>query len=351
MEYAEVDEQPPMPLSHRHAAAGHTAATRLAAGHTAAARPAGIPTVLHGGEAVSATYPTSVLPSDLIGGVSTLVDAASRPESTAHQQIAPNFPSHRLAAVRAAAQNRGGAEARALLGLHTDAVGTEGGWIPASSATPNVGCRPGSAKWQREMLAAEQQQAARVALAEEHRRNGRFAMKAEEMRELEHALDEQHWEAAVFQAARAVEQRQRAAVPCKPPPPTRDGYAVGFRPGSAAARRSAGGLYEDPHGGHSRRLNDAVMRRDVQREVSAQRAISARNAKQAGEQASDAAALDARERQAAVAMRGREYGDHAERVAGRKTMNLQANMALAPTQRLHKPNPTTFDRGHVAAVY
>lgn len=343
-------------------AGSHRAADRPADHATAASkadhatRPAGIPTALHGGEAVSATYPTSTLPSSIIGGVSTLVDASSWPESTTHQQITPNFPSHRLAAVRAAAQNRGGAAACALLGLHTDAVGTEGGWIPASSVTPNVGCRPGSAKWQREMLAAEQQQAARVALAEEHRRNDRFAMKAEEERELEHALDEQHWEAAVFQAACAVEQRQRAAVPCKPPPPpaapapTRDG-AVGFRPGSAAARRSAGGLYEDPHGGHSRRLNDAVMRRDVQREVSAGRAISARNVKLAGEQASDAAALDARERQAAVAMRGREYGDHAERVAGRKTMNLQANMALAPTQRLHKPNPTTFDRGHVAAVY
>ena len=320
--------------------------------HQPRARAAGIPTVHQGGDAVDAMYPTSELPNDLIGGVSALADAASRP-AVGGAVVAPTFPSHKLAAVRAAAQ-QGGQAARELLSLYTDGTGTDGGWMPSSRAPPNVGCRPGSSKWKREMAAVEQQQAAQIALAEEHRRNDRFTMKAEDERETEYAIEAQHWEDAVSQAARAVEQRRRAAVPCKPPAPpgsSSTSAAVGYRPGSAAARRAAGGLYEDPHGGHSRRLRDATVERDVQREVSAQRAIAARHAREADEARAAAVAMDARERQATVAMRGREFGDHAERVAVRKTMNLAANMALAPTQRLHKPNPTTFDRGHVAAVF
>ena len=77
-------------------------------------------------------------------------------------------------------------------------------------------------------------------------------------------------------------------------------------------------------------------------------------------------AMAAREEQATVALTGREFGEHAERVAQRKTINLKINQPLAPGLRLHprchradvrieKPSgPTTysggFGRGHVAAV-
>ena len=119
--------------------------------HQPRARAAGIPTVHQGGDAVDAMYPTSELPNELIGGVSALVDAASRP-ALGGAIVAPTFPSHKLAAVRAAAQ-QGGQAARELLSLYTDGTGTDGGWMPSSRAPPNVGCRPGSSKWKREMAA------------------------------------------------------------------------------------------------------------------------------------------------------------------------------------------------------
>ena len=108
------------------------------------------------------------------------------------------------------------------------------------------------------------------------------------------------------------------------------------------------------HAGEERRL-------DVQ-QLGAHMKVEKRAMAKSDEVIAVSEAMAAREEQATVALTGREFGEHAERVAQRKTINLKLNQPLAPGLRLHPRCHRSdvridglvysggFDRGHVAAV-
>jgi hypothetical protein len=297
----------------------------------------------------------------VIGGVSTYEDAASAVGAAGRQVINPAWPSARLDAAQSAL---GGAGAVGLVGAAVGGAHTTGGWVPPEQDQVPLGYRVGSNKWREAAAATAQRQAALEAVREERRRSARYFARDDERRETEAACEAAHWEEHVWQACRAVDtQRARGASAAysheddpfahppqhTPPPATANRAAVGYRPGSAAARRAAGGLYECPYtaaagvdlggdagapgaAGHSQRLGRAEEDRLARVQMGAERHMAARAKKAAEEEACMAAALKAREEGAMVGVRedpARRYGAHAERVAERKTINLGLNTPLA----------------------
>lgn len=336
---------------------------------------AGVPTLETGESAnvfgIGDGFPGAETPSTFLGGAGALLDYSSDAAGIA---VTPNFPSERLHEAQAALRDRGGAAARQHLSAFVDASGTDGGWLPAGRHP--MGCRPGSAKWREQAELAVQQAGASEALRDERSRAQRFFHRAEEQRQTEHAKDAEHMRAHVHQAARAVERRrlhhasatyvhephapaqghaQEQARAYPAPSAAAAGSVVGYRPGSALARKAAGGLYAPAMGtdGHSQRLNSADEQRVLQQEVASQRSSAAKAAARWEEAKSIEAALAQREAQATVAMRSREFLAHAERIAQRKTINMAVNQPLAPPGRLHGPisrAPRSFGTGHMGAV-
>ena len=307
---------------------------------------------------------TQEQPSTFIGGVGTLADLSS----SAHHGVSvkPNFPSERLHAARVALQSKSGDA--------SGEIGTLGGWMPGGRMPS--GCRPGSDQWKRATEQAEHQAAALEMHRRERERSERFFMHREEQQLIEQAKEANHVREAVFQAARAVDLRcHRSALdhsssralydlapvagregrPSELPPPPEPAKklgAVGYRPGSAMARKAAGGLYAPAVGtaAHSDRLRHANEERELQLAASAARAVAQQLERKLSEARGMEDVLEQREQQAAVAMRSKEFMGHAERVAARKTINLTINQPLAPAGRLHKPRPQSFERGHTEAV-
>ena len=303
-----------------------------------------------------------------LGGVGILQDGASSGAEPGGVVVQPAFPSERLQALNAALMVGGPeavAQVRAAVGGSAQAAG---GWMPASTPDAALGFRPGSAKWKEAAKAVAHQAAALEAVTEERRRSERFFARADESRETEAAIEAAHLLDKGLQAAHAVEQRKArmasAAYYANGETSELGGggglatgvhrhaaASVGYRPGSAAARRASGGLYETPHadpmaptGGHSHRLLDGEARRLEQQQTAAQRAIEAKAMKRSDEAVEEAAYVARREAQARVAMGSREdaghggpqgFGAHAERVAARKTLNIGLNAATAPPGRLH----------------
>ena len=304
-------------------------------------------------------------PSAAVGGVATLHDAVE----CGGLHAVPNWPSEALAWRREALRAATNTDALGACSRSDDA----GGWLPAERAGAAHGFRVGSSQWRRASADALQRAAAEEALQEERRRSDRFFHAAAAAADVERAREAEHWRVHVHQACRAVDRRRLHSA-CTPryadaapgqehedkedddnevqrrPPPQRPTVAVGYRPGSAAARRAAGGLYAASDG-HSHRLVDAVPARTLDQEKAAQRAVDARLEARSNEAVAAAEALAQREAGAAMAVGSRAFGDHAERVAVRRTMHLGLNMPTAPQQRLHRPRPNIFDPGHMAACW
>lgn len=314
-----------------------------------------------------ARMPVSPLepPAAVIGGVATLHDAIECGGLSA----LPTWPSEALERRREALRAATDTSALLIRSMpHDDA----GGWIPAEPAAPAArGFRIGSSQWRRASADEFQRAAAEQALNEERRRSGRFFLKAAADADAERAREAEHWRVHVHQACRAVDRRRlNSACTARPHlisadaaqrqeeevkehsqhPPQRPAVALGYRPGSAAARRAAGGLYATSEG-HSRRLVDAVSAQTLEQERAAQRAVNARLEARSNEDVAADEALARREMGATRALNTRSFGAHAERVAVRRTMHLGLNMALAPQQRLHCQRPGSFDPGHMAACW
>ena len=280
-----------------------------------------------------------------IGGVGALEDAATAGRGGA--VVHPGWPSSRLDEAHAALREGGDeAVARVRAGVGGSAQAA-GGWVPAAAGDgAGLGFRVGSSKWRASAHATAQQAAALEAVSEERRRSERFFARAEERRETEAACEAAHWEAHVHQACRAVErQRERASTEAYVAAGGYGSYAStgvpkhavkcsGFRPGSAAARRAAGGLLEAPtdvrlhalhyEGAaslaapanmHSERLHKGEDARLAVQALGAQRRLHEQAMRASDEAVADAAYRERRESQAAIAMRGRVFGEHAERTA------------------------------------
>ena len=315
-------------------------------------------------------------PNTAIGGVSVLQDVASAGNAARACTVPLAFPSKEFDAAQAVLR-RGACfqdkdeEAVALVDA---AVGrsaeANGGWVPADAANAR-GYRVGSARWKDAVSATSQQIAARAAVKEERRRSERFFAKAEEEHDTEAAREAHHWQEHVVQAARAVDQKksrnanpgyvdvgqgihpfapntQRVAQPHSDiavAKSLRHGNgSTGFRPGSAAARKAAGGLYENPpdnpysteeNNGHSRRLIEGEDNRLARQEVSAMRNVEIRTKARDYDEVAEKEEYAKREAQAKIAMRSRDFGAYAKGQAERKTINLQMNAAMAPQGRVH----------------
>ena len=315
-----------------------------------------------------------------MGGVGVLHDAASAAQPGGFV-VPVSWPSEGLAAAQEALR-AGGDDAvsrvRAAAGVSANATG---GWVAADPAQNSMGYRVGSARWREAASATAQQAAALEAVSEERRRAARFFARADDAKQADADREADHWKEKVFQAARAVEkQKQQGAASAaygavgggveRTGVPKHAVRTVGYRPGSAAARRAAGGLYEMPYndanaptGGHSHRLRVGEDVRLERQQVGAQRTLEARAMKRSDDAIAYAEAAAARDAQAAVAMGDRHYGQHAERVATRKTINIGLNTPLAPPGRVHPRAPRSdarhprgytigggFDRGHAAGV-
>ena len=329
-----------------------------------AVRAAGRPTVDQGDadetHGIGDGFPGVEQPGRALGGVGNLADHASSLHNNLGVAVAPNFP-----------WTATGAHLATPVG---DATMTDGGWLP-NSKVPS-GYRPGSAQWKQHAEQAAQQAAAAAALRFDRQRSERFFSRQDDERRVERAREEEHMRQAVLQAARAVDRKHHLAanstyvhVPHAPA----QGHAhelgqpwsssvhskepaVGYRPGSAAARRAAGGLYAPPVGAlschHSNRLNAAAVEHVLQQEAASARTVARRADQARAEQQSIEDAYERIEGQGTIAMRSadHEFMAHAERVATRKTLNMAANTALAPAGRLGRARPGSFDRGHVYAV-
>ena len=299
-------------------------------------------------------------PLGVIGGVAVMNDLAE--EAHIGVSVMPAFPSQRLHEAHRVLRDRDGAAARQHLPGYHDASNTDGGWVPSGNRP--MGCRPGSAKWKQQAELAVHQVGAQEVLWNQQDRANRFFQKEDARMHAELRREAEHVREHVFQAARAVERRRNVtanqASACitgnQASSVTKGtGMAMGYRPGSAAARKAAGGLFAPPVGsdGHSRRLLDAESERVLQQEVASHRSRAERDISKRAEESDVEAAYAAREAQAAVGMRSREFLAHAERVSGRKTPHLGLNMGLAPQGRLHDTRPPpgrVFGRGFVAAV-
>ena len=293
-------------------------------------------------------------PSAIIGGVARLVDVASAGNGDRM---------HRLY----------GAHDPALppKGLDGDVSrGCRGGWLPAEPAlVPGeperepghaVGWRPGSAAWRAHVHAADDRAAARDLMRQEAERAGRFFGRREEEREVADAAKAHAARADAERAAVVGERRARAHANPLYMASTSGAWAgggqgasvaVGYRPGSAAARRVAGGLFEAPRacpaavtpsaspsasmpsamsGHHSWRLEAAEARREAAQQAGAALAVARREGARRREEAAHDARLAAREAAAAQLTQRPEHADYMERVAARKQIHMKLNMALAP---------------------
>ena len=336
---------------------------------------AGRPTLEQGDAAechgIGDGLPGAEQPGCTLGGVGALADHASSLHSNLGAAMTPNFPSAQLDAAKNAL--RAATDARLAMPVG-DAASTDGGWLP--DGLVRGGCRPGSARWKQQAEQAAQQAAAEECLRRDRQRSERFFAQQDDARQTEFAKEEEHMREAVLQAARAVDRKHHMGanstyvhVPHAPaqgyahewgqqPPPSAHAKqaAVGYRPGSAAARRAAGGLYAPPVGplssDHSNRLNAAAEERCLHQEAASTRQVARRAVQARAEQQTVEDAYERIEGQGTVAMRSHEHEffAHAERVASRKTINMTANMPLAPAGRLARPRAESFDRGHAYAV-
>ena len=284
-------------------------------------------------------YDTSLpTPCEVIGGIARLHDVASarygerlhRPNGAADPAANPYAP------LVDGDVNRG----------------NRGGWIPAEPGMHwepsvggvtrhHVGFREGSALWKQHQVEAANRSAARTEMRLERERSQRFLGRREEEAEVEETAHERAYASASAAATRAVSaQRATTALHAyaEAPPgwPPNGNPAVGYRPGSAAARRAAGGLYEGPgayRGSHSQRLTGSADERARKQEHAAFLAVNARREAERSEDIAADLAMVRRELAAERMVQTNEFSGHAERVAARQSINMKLNMALAGGRR------------------
>jgi hypothetical protein len=283
-------------------------------------------------------------PDDVIGGVARLFDAAT---------AAKGERMHRPQGLSDPAPN-----AYAPLMDGDASRGVYGGWLAAEPcrydassgvARHHVGFREGSAPWRRHVCAAAERTSVRTQMRVEADRAARFFGGRAELEAAAADADERARQESDARAAVAVERQRCAAAtphyekhvePSRPLPTHGSGpHTVGYRPGSAAARRAAGVLYEGLgvyRGRHSGRLNMIEDARVREQQAAARTALERRvAARERDEVAHDVrqARLEAQaERRFKAAPNGTRFGEHASRMADRKTINMTLNRGVASYQ-------------------
>ena len=285
-------------------------------------RAAGVPT----GGAVTDYDLADEAPNAIIGGVGRLFDVGTAGDK------------ERL-------HRRHGAELAApARGIDSDVSrGTYGGWIPAEPVDAHgVGFREGSTPWRRHLGAAAESDAVRGLMRDEHAKAARFFGQKEEAEDVDAVAAARAARLQHERGERVVAARQGArANPHYVADVTEVGYreqpavgpCSGFRPGSAAARRAAGGLYEGPgfyRGAHSGRVVAADDARAEQQRQGAKLAVAKREAARRREEAAHDLRRAQREASAFLLTQDPEAQDYMERVARRKSIDLKLNMVLAP---------------------
>ena len=285
------------------------------------------------------------VPDEIIGGVAHLHDIASA--GLGERMYRP-----------------GGGAGRSGLPLDGDACrGVHGGWLPAEPGSwdpkvgrvrHHVGYREGSAAWRRHAHEASQCAEVRVEMRDDRDRASRFFGEKAEQADVEAAADDRHFRARDATAARAVERRRLASsnpllaealvggrkahdagstlAAASGRRATRS-EAVGYRPGSAAARRAAGGLYESigPYeGSHSSRLTMVEEQRLRQQEAGAKERVQRREEAQRQEDIAADMQRARQELQAARMIGSHDFGDRIDRIAARSTLHFKLNQPLAP---------------------
>lgn len=235
--------------------------------------------------------------------------------------------------------------------------GVHGGWVPAEPAgvdsaacgdrrVHGVGFREGSAQWRRHAAAAADRDEARGLMRAEHERAARYFGRKDEAAEVVEAAEARAALEERERGAVATDRHRRASVNpmyCAADatiPSAAERAAAervmatgrGYRTGSAAARRAAGGLLESPgsyRGSHSGRLGAAEEARAAQQREAAALAVARREEGRRREEAEHELRLAQHEIAAEWLNQQPERLGYMERVAARKQINFKLNMALA----------------------
>lgn len=236
--------------------------------------------------------------------------------------------------------------------------GVHGGWVPAEPAgvdsaacvgdhrVHRVGFREGSAQWRRHAAAAADRDEARGLMRAEHERAARYFGRKDEAAEVVEAAEARATLQERERGAVATDRHRRASVnpmycaaDATIPSAAERAEAErvmatgrGYRPGSAAARRAAGGLLEAPgsyRGSHSGRLGAAEEARAAQQREAAALAVARREEARRREEAEHELRRAQHEITAERLNQQPERLGYMERVAARKQINFKLNMALA----------------------